>query len=267
MDFFTFKNYKDLVNKWVLSRPQNGRGQYKQIADHLRLSTVTISQVFKGEKQLSLEQAISLVDFMALTGLQKEFFLLLVQYNRAGSHALEKHFKEKLDALREDSKNLKTRLPQDKQLAEIEKARFYSHWIYGAIRLATSIETLRTPQQLAERFDVPLEKINEALEFLMQVGLIVEKNGKYLMGPQRLHLEKSSPYIKSRQMGWRLKGFETMDSISSDEIFYTAPMSLPLSMIPEIKEQFLALIEKINARVVEEKPEELVCLNIDLFRF
>jgi uncharacterized protein (TIGR02147 family) len=267
MGYFAELDYKKIVKNWLELQPQQGRGQYKKMADALMLSAVTISQVFNGEKHLSLEQAFKLADFMHLTDLKKEYFLQAVQFARAGSKELEDYFAGKLSALRQQSQDLKTRLVQDKSLSETDKAQFYSDWIYSGVRLGSALDGLNTTSNLATRFQLPEKKVAEVLDFLVRTGLAVEENGAIKMGPQRIHLESNSPYVKSRQMSWRLKGFERMSKKQADELFYTAPMCLNKKSVAEFKEILTNAIEKINEKVIAEKPDDLMCLNIDFFRF
>ena len=137
----------------------------------------------------------------------------------------------------------------------------------SGVRLGSSLEGLQSAKKLAGRWQMPEAKINEVVEFLLKSGLCIEEKGLLKMGPQRIHLEAGSPYIKTRQMSWRLKGFERMDQVSPEELFYTAPMSISNKLFPEIKERLLHLIESVNEKVTQEKPDSLACLNIDLFKF
>jgi uncharacterized protein (TIGR02147 family) len=267
LNIFSYNDYKIFVQDWVKNHESGGRGLYKKMADHLRLSHVMISQIMNSEKHLSSEHAFSLAQFLHLSGVQRDFFLALVSYARAGTHEYQTYWKEQINTLRAESQDLKKRMPQDRQLSETEKARFYSHWVYSASRLATSIPNLRTPEKIAERFQLSVEMVQEVIEFLIQLGLVVEGPKGLDMGPQRIHLDKNSPFIHSRQIGWRFKAIQQMNSKKSEDLFYTGPMSISKSAQKDFHEQFLKLFEQISARVTEEEPETLVCLNLDFFEF
>ncbi len=265
MNIFEFKNYKEFVDSWVKSKPKVGHGQYKKIADALGMSTVMISQVFSSDRHLSVEHAYELAEYLGLNDLEKEYFLALVQYERAGSFKLQNHFKNLIKQIILKSKDLKKLLPQDMELTEAEKATFHSNWYYSAIRLLTSIEGYKSIDQIAERLQLNKSIVSNVIQFLIQHGLCEEKNGEYRLGPNRTHLEADSPYIKTRQMSWRVKGFERMDNKSSEQLFLTAPMSISNDQYEKLRAKISEVMAELSKSVVKEKPEKLICFNVDLF--
>lgn len=265
MNIFEFKNYKEYVDSWVKSKPKDGHGQYKKIADALSMSTVMISQVFNSDRHLSIEHAYELADYLGLNDLEKEYFLALVQYERAGSHKLQNHFKKIIKEVSDKSKDLKKLLPQDMELTDAEKATFHSNWYYSAIRLLTSIEGYKTVDAISEKLNLNKTLVSNVISFLLQHGLCQEKDGKYKLGPSRTHLEADSPYIKTRQISWRVKGFEKMDNKNPEQLFLTAPMSVSQEQYEKLRASISELVSELSKNVVKEKPEKLICLNVDLF--
>lgn len=268
MLLFDHEDYKTYVIDRVNGSPKKGYGQYRKMAAALGISTVTVSQIFKGDRHLTLEHAYELSKYFGLSDAERRFFLQLVQIARAGTSKYRDHLKNELAALREKSKDLKTRLPVDKELSDSAKAIFYSDAAYSAVRLLTSISGYSSLDAIATRLEIPIERAGQIVEFLLAHGLCVEKKGEILMGPSRTHLESSSPYIKARQISWRLKGFERMNhSAASEDLYYTAPMALSKKAAQTVHNELMTMIQKLNAIVPSSKSEELACLNIDWFKF
>lgn len=267
MDIFKFDNYKEFIQKWVENQPSKGRGLYAKIADSLNISSVLVSQIFKGDKNLSLEHAYLLTEFLALTSDEKDYFILLVEYNKAGSQKLQNYFQQKIKTIqKKKSENLKEILAQDISLSENDKAIFYSNWLYSAVRLQTSIQGFETADKLAAQFQLPREQILEILRFLVDKNLCIKTPNGFQMGPQRTHLESTSPYIKARQVSWRVKAFEKMDKIDSSQFFYTAPMSISEEQFKKLRDRLTSVIKELTQDLINDEPERLACLNIDLFR-
>lgn len=268
MDIFEFTDLRLYVRQRIEQMPRNGHGQFKKMAQHLRVSTVMISQIFKGDRQLPMELAHELTEYFGMTDLERRYFLLLAQLARAGTVKYKDHLKSEIQSLRKQSKNLKVRVPAGKELSDEAKAVFYSDWIYSGARLLTSIDEFKTADQIASRFDIPLARAVSVIEFLLQHGLCLQEDGRLKMGAPRTHLEASSPLIKSRQISWRLKGFEMM-SVPADEndLFYTAPMALSQAAREEIRKELVRVIERVNRLVPESEADDLACLNIDWFKF
>jgi uncharacterized protein (TIGR02147 family) len=268
MDIFEFDNYKEYVHARVSTMPKKGYGQYRKIAEQLNMSSVMVSQIFKGERHLPMEQAFELTRHFGLNDLESRFFLLLVQIGRAGSERYQDHLRKELSTLRLHSQSLKSRLPSDKELDEASKAIFYSDWIYSGVRLLSSIEGYNTLENIASRFEISPQQTGQIIDFLLSKGLCVEDRGKIRMGASRTHLEASSPYIKSRQISWRLKGFDQMGSADETrDLFYTAPMALSQKAAQEVRKKLVQLIQNVVDLAAPSKSEEVACLNIDWFQF
>ncbi|MGZ3699053.1 MAG: TIGR02147 family protein [Bdellovibrionota bacterium] len=268
MKVFDFENYKEYVVKVIKTMPKRGYGQYRKIALHLGVNSVVVSQIFKGSRELTAEQALSLSEYLGFTTLERDYFLLLVQLDRAGTHQLKKLLLGKLQELREKSKDLKTRLEQDQQMTEEAKALFYSNWYYSATRLLSSVPGFDSIDAIAERLEIPRSTIKAVVEFLVQHGLCIEREGRLQMGPSRTHLESSSPFLSRNHINWRLKGIENMEPQNPDHLFYSGPMSISLSAGQKIRSELVNLIEGVTKTVVDDpkSPSGLSCLNIDWFQ-
>lgn len=264
---FDYDDYKTYVRDRLRVMPKKGRGQLRRLSEHLQVSTVLISQIFSGDRDLTPEQAFDTTVFLNLNETQTQYFQLLVQKERAGTHRLRAELAKQIEVLRKKGRSLKSVLPVDRDLSDQEKAIFYSSWQYSGVRVLSSIENFQTVDSIAERLDLPREVVARIVNFLVTSGLCVETNGRIQAGPRRTHLEAGSALVRARQIGWRIKGFESMDRARETDLFYTAPMSVSSDSIGKIRSELAQTIERVVKIVGEEKPTEAACLNIDWFKF
>ncbi len=164
MKIFDYAHYKNFVNDLIESMPKKGRGQYSKIAQYLKINTVVVSQIFRGKRDLSLEHAFLLTQFFAMNDLEREYFLNLVQKEKASHYALKKHFEIKLKELKKRSQDLKERI-QVQELNDEAKFQFYSQWYYSAIRLSTLLPECYNAEQIAQRLRLPLKREREVVCF------------------------------------------------------------------------------------------------------
>ena len=169
-------NYRTFIRKKFLEMPKKGYGQANKLALFLEVHTTLVSQVLKGSKTFTLEQGALTCDFLALTDLETEYFLLLVQLDRAGNESLRKFFKKQLQGLKEKTSELVNRLQSKKKLSEEKRAVFYSDWTYSAIRQLTAIKGFQSIDLLASYLDLPKKRTREIIDFLLAVGLCLEEN-------------------------------------------------------------------------------------------
>jgi uncharacterized protein (TIGR02147 family) len=264
MAAFDYHSYKRCVNDWIESQPRGGHGQLRKLALHLGVNSVVMSQVFRGDRDLSLEQALGTAVFMGLTDLERDYFLLLVQKDRAGTIDLKEVFEQQLAQIRISAQALKNRIKHQKFTDE-DRATFYSQWYYSAIRLGVSIPQLRSVSALAERLKLDRSLIAKTIEFLLKHRLIVETDGVLDMGPKVTHIGHDSPFVNRHHTNWRLQGLQAMERADDVDMFYTGPMALSEDAALSIKKMILEFIEKSTKQASKSDSEVLRCLNIDWF--
>lgn len=265
---YNFSSYKAYFKAWMAAQPRKGRGLIVALADYLKVNSTFISQILSGAsaaKHFSLEQAHEVTEFMGLSGLEKDFFLLLVQYERAGSHKLEKYYQRKIQELKVRSQEIGERLHKERVLSEEEQSVFYSSWIYTALRLYCSIGNGKSFEDLKQYFRLPTEELLKLTEFLTNTGLLISNNGLFQMGSQSTHITRASPHAKRHHMNWRLKSLQNFDRISAQELVFSGPMSLSQKDFQDIREDLVQMISQISKKVADSPSEKVACLNIDLF--
>lgn len=264
MDLFSYDDYRLYVRDRVRRDKSLGRGSFRQIAEALDMHTTNVSQVFRGQKSLTLEQACALGAFFGLSELEAEYLLALVQLERAGTPLLRKHASNRIASLRAASQELSQRLTQDGTLSELGKAVFYSNWYYTAISIAVDIEGLDNVEALAKYFSLPRAKVVETVQFLLANGLCIDDNGRIKMGPQRTHLESTSPHVARHHANWRQKAIERSPCLTADEeLQYSAPVSLSGADAKHIRRLLLSTIDEALKIVGPSQSQEIFCLNMD----
>jgi len=266
-NLFEIEGYKEFLRLRLKSMPKEGHGQISRIAEVLQMHPTRLSQILNGDVNLTMEQAAKLAVHLGLRTLEAEYFIALVQLERAGTSELRNIVSVQLKRLREQSKELKHRVPKEAVLTENQKAVFYSSWAYSAVRLACSVETLQSMDAIAEHLDMSRDQIRTILDFLLEAGLVVEKGGRLNMGPKTTHLEKSSPLAIRQHSIWRLKAMNRHEKLTASEIAYTCPVSIRLEDQAIVREMIMQLIEGFLKKVTEsDPPDSLACLNIDWFK-
>ncbi len=263
---FEYDNYKQFALDWVKTKAQKGRGQLSRIAEHLNISSVSVSYIFSGERNLSEEQALELSEFLGLNEIESDYFLLLVQFARAGSKKLEQKYLKQISELKIKAQDLKARVPEHPEMDESAKARFYSNWYFSGIRLLSSIDGVDDIDSIVELLNLPKPRVREVLDFLLRYGLCIQKNGKLAMGPQRTHIDAKSALVAAHHRNWRLKAIENFDQIAEDELSFTGPMTLSRVAMREIRSELTELVARVAKLVEPSEAEVLSCINVDLFR-
>lgn len=265
MKVFETDDYKAFVHQKLKASAGKGHGQYSRIAEHLGIHTSMVSQIFNGPKHLTFDQACGMCSYFGFTDLETDYFVALVQMERAGNHEARKKCERELTQLKTRASSLKDRITKDVVLDEADNAMFYSQWFYTATKLICSIPGNHSPEIIAEKLGVSLHQINRALEFLLAKGLCVEQGGKIKPGPANTHLGADSPLVGRHHQNWRVKGFENMGDLKPSELFLTMPATLKVEDALLLRKKIVEFIDEFVKVIDTSKGETMYCLNIDWF--
>jgi len=260
---FGFLEFREYLR---LRLDEAGRGAVTLWAGKIQVHPSLISQVLAGTRSLTPEQAFDLAEHLELSPLEAEYFQKLVAHDRAGSVKLRAHLQRELEALRAKALNLSERFEHDKKLSETEKARFYSHRLYSAIRLYCSTNPEgRTLGEICSAFRLERARAQEIIEFLQGADLIIEMQGRFQIGLQRTFLPKTSPFFFFFYANWRLGALTRVPRLSDQELMFTCPMSISREDFDKLRELIAGLIEKSSKLIADSPAEQVACLNLDLF--
>lgn len=259
---FEYKGYKPYLND-VLD--QRNRGERSRLAEAIRCHSGYVSQVLNGPAHLSLEQAELVNQFLGHSKDQSHFFLLLVQYERAGTATLKEHFNEQMKELIEKQFILKTRLRYKRSLSREDQAIFYSSWHYGAVHVLVSVPGCSTVKGISEYLGLPMEKTSEVVNFLLSVGLIVQVGDRLDIGTTHIHLENDSPMISKFHTNWRLQAVQSLDHQRPEDLHYSSVITASYEDSPKIREILVKAIEEVRAVVRPSKNEAAFSYSIDFF--
>lgn len=182
-NLYEYRSYKRYLYDTITEKPSNGRGERSKIAKILNCHLAYVSQVLNGPAQLSLEQADALNEYLGHSPSEADFFLLLVQVERAGTESLKKRFLKRVEQIVSERELLKNRLKDQKELSKDIQPEYYSYWYYTAIHFLIACPEFQTKEALCEKLSLPMPIVTQVLEFLLSA----------------LQLENASPSILRSQ--------------------------------------------------------------------
>ena len=263
LSLYDFDDYKAYVSEWMKAAPH---GTGSRLAEFASIHKTTLSQIFRGSKHLTLEQGAKVAEFIKFNPSETDFFLLLIELGRSGSHTLTEILKRQLGERRKARKLLGNRVTPTQELTEEQRAIYYSNWLYSAVKNLSAIREFGNVREIAKHFKVELHHIQKIVKTLVDAGICVEKNGRIEPGVQSTHLAADSPLVNRHHANWRMKAIERHPFLNStEELAYTAPMTLSGKDAARIRRILVELVEKTDKIVTPSESERLFCMNLDWF--
>lgn len=267
-DIFEFLDYKAYLEARIDDLPNRGRGARMGLAKEINSPVSHVSQVLNGNSNFSLEQAESANTFFGHTEEEADFFLLLVQFARAGTPKLRKRLETQIRSIKERRLVLKDRLGVKAGLSKEDQTTFYSSWLYGTIHVMVTIPEYQTKEAISSYLGLSLKKTSEILEFLVSAGLVIKTaKGKYEIGTARIHLGSDSPLISKFHTNWRMQAVKAFDLEDfAQNLHYSSVVTLSQSDVTKVKSLIVKLIEEAKSVIRDSPAEELHSFSIDFFK-
>ncbi len=238
-----------------------------ELAAVLRCNVGFITQVLNGDSNFSLEHAIAVTDFLKLSGQEKDFFLLLVHREKAGTVKLRDYYQNQLEEILNQRAEIKSRIKSSSILDEKDYAIYYGQWSYTAIHMLLSITKYQSKSEVSKKLGLSLKEVTTVLEFLTKKNLVVEENGFYKTGPTRIHLNKSSPMILSHHANWRIEALKSLSNVQAEDLHYSSVLTMSKRDAKRIRDILLKAIEDVDIILGPSADEEIYAMNMDLFSF
>jgi uncharacterized protein (TIGR02147 family) len=262
---FNYLDYKKYIEDEVkdLGEPW---GYWGQLAKAINCQPAYLSRCLKDKTHLTVDQILALSRFWSLSANETDYLVYLLEMDRAGSKENREFFLKKLKALKEENQNLKTRLKKDSFEKIQDQALYYSSWLWMAVHFATSIESLQSLEELSKRFSISTEHTRFILEKLLELGLVNKDGNKWTFLSGEFHLGKESPLIASHHQNWRSKAVADSQNPMSDGVHYSAVHTLSKKDFERLKANLLKFIDESREIINPSPEEEIICLNLDIFR-
>lgn len=263
---YSYINYKDYLNTKLDSLDDGGRGTRSQMSRSIGCQTAYTARVLRGDAHFSLEQAEGINDFIGHSEDQGHYFLLLIQFAKAGSPKLRSRFQKMIQEAQESQSLLKHRLGAKENLDENDRVMFYSSWIYPAIHALISISGYQSPEKISQRLKISLRQAVSSLEFLMKAGLVERtKNGTLRIGRAQTHLGADSPLIAKHHTSWRTQAIRAIEDDPQRGLHYSSVVSLSRKDYESLREDFIETIKRAKEVIRKSPEEEICCFSLDFF--
>ncbi len=263
---YDFKSYKEYLKAWIGQQPHNGHGSKSVIAKYTQCNPAYVTQVLNGNAHFSLEQIEKLKPILALDEDEFDFFVLLVERERAGTTTLNKYFTLKIEKVLQARKQIKNRVKNEDLLSEEVQVKYYSSWLNMAVHMALTIPSFQSISSVAYQLGTSERSVKDTVDFLLKYGIIAEIKTGYRIGTKRFHLSHDSPLISKHHSNWRLQVLKSLDQKKEDNLHYSSVISISQNDYAKIRNDLLGAIENAKA-IVKDSPEEtLVSFCVDFFK-
>ncbi len=262
---FEYVDYKKYLKDKIASDEQ-ARGLRIKISRFIGCQPSYFSQVLNSKPHLMLEQASLINQFLQHSQIEAQYFILLVNFARAGTSDLKRHFAEQMSEVQKAQFHLKTRFKKTGGIPISAQQKYYSAWFYSAIHVALLIPKLQTTNRLAEHFHLPVSLVADVISFFESIGLVEYKKNSLQVTQKRIHLERESDFIQRHHINWRSQALQSAEKNLPQDLHYSLVVAISEEDFIKIKEILISSIETAREVIGPSKEESIYGLTLDFFQ-
>ena len=260
---FEYWDFKDYLSK-RFSTTGNARGTRIKFAAMIHASPSYVSKIVTGKIKLALEHVPVINEILQHDEAESDFFMQLVLYSQAGTKKLELYFKKNLEVILEKRRVTAEWIPDKEVLSDQVQAKYYSHWYYAMIHILTSVPNCQTKAAIAERLRLPNSIVSATLDYLIRIGLVEIKNGRYQNTMKRIYQNKDSDWIYHAHTNFRQFAIQKLLESGPDDIHFSGAAALSLKEIELLKKKIRLILKDFVAQ--SENTEDVYGFSMDFFR-
>jgi len=263
MDAYKHNNYRYLIDEWVSeSAPSGSR---TRLAKAAQCSPSWVTRVLNGSVHLTPDQALGIASAMNLNDTETDYFLTLVDLDRASTLQLKKRLQKKIDELKREGRKLASSIKTDSLVSEEKSVRYYSTWLYPAIHVACMVKALRA-DEIAKQFHLAESAINESLHELNKLGLLVKEGMHWKATSTNVHLRADHPAAKVAHVAWRNRTIQHLFEGHQDGLHYSAVHCLSRSDLEKLHAQLKKAILDCRNTIEKSPSEALAVFCVDWYQ-
>ena len=261
-EVLTFSSYKLFLKSILQNEKKRGLLSLWSKAMHCQLSY--LSRVIHSEPHLTPDQAFRLADYFRMPTDEKEYFLLLVDEERAGHIDLKKYLAKKRKAILDRVNKIENRVVNREIITSQNDLNYHSSWEMPAIHLATSIPRLQEVDAIAAKFNLSKERVQEILRALLDRGFVKKMGKKWIFESGIGHIPKSSPLLQFEHFHWRIQALQ--DAKRNQDSHFTSIFAMSRDDFERLQRDLLDFIENFTRIAGPSKCEEIIVFCADLFK-
>ncbi len=261
-----YSNYKEYLKKLVAA-PGRERGFQSLMAKAMNCQAAYLSQVLRGNVELTEDHGLKLSQFLKLNPLEADYFILLLRHSRAATPELRAYLEAKRSELIAHEDELQN-IVRAKGARDSEAfiAKYFASWIPSTLHIATSSANLQTVEQLAERFHLVAVVVEENLAFLEKFNLVKRVGAKWKFSGESIHLPKASAMNEPYQVSLRTQVIKSIQAKGSKDLHFSSVFTIDKKIYKDILEVCNRAIEDTHKMIHESGTEEVYSICVDLFR-
>lgn len=262
---FSFTSYKEAMRYMLIENAQWGK--LSRAAEYLECQASFLTRVIKDKLHLTRDHAFNLAVFLKFSSSEVEYFLTLVDFERATDLKYKSKLKQLLAEQKLKYDSISERTNRKNLTKSSFRSNYFSNWLYTAIHFLVSVPKYQKIEELVRRLNIKDIVVKKYLKELAEEGFVKSVNkDRWQFNSGNYHLEKDSPLVVLHHQNWRTRAVIDSQDFNNESVHFTAVYTLSEADAAKLKEMMLEFISSANRTVEPSENEECIAICCDLFK-
>lgn len=269
MSIYSHLDYRSLLSERISqAKSRTTSLTMSRLAERTGIQPSYLTHVLKGRADFSPDQLYAISEHLHFSREEREYVLLLLEYERSSHVARKAELKAQIDLTRERSLATEEHI-KAKKVNELgpEEVEYYLDPLCQLVHVHLNFEEFaREPLRLAKRLAISESHLEEILGRLQSAGYIEPEGRGYRVVRRNRHLPKTSPLCQPHQVLMRYKSIDQIQRIPEKErVAFSVTFSSTQEDKQAIHHAFLEFVKKAESIVQSSRREHVYQINFDLF--
>lgn len=266
---FEFAHYRPLLREQALRWKKEKPGwTLARIAEKSGIQAPYLTNVLKEKVHLSADQLHALAEVFDWSEDEREFALLLLDWERSGLPKRREFLKGRIDRIRRDKLQAKANLKKEVIEATPEEfTRFFLNPFYSLINSFMAIPRFaRDPRRIARCLALDTRQVQGYVKDLVEMKFLGPGPDGYQKLRKNFHLPKDSPLCEPHGQLLLQQMQQQMQRLPADQVYSNnVTFSADPATREKIQRAFLKFLQTVEPLVKDAPSEELYGMRFDLF--
>ena len=262
MNIFEFESYGKFMI--AITRNEIDRGSKGRLAKAAGCNPSWMTRVLADEVHLTPDQALGITQYLQLNESETDYFMGLVELERAATPALCERIRKKLKSLKKEARNFGPLVKTDAALNREQQTRYYSSWIYSALHVSCMLPH-SSLKEIASRLGISPKTVNQVLMLLEEMGLITNRDGQWQSTSKNIHLDSTELLAFSGHRNWREKTIQHLQTLNLQGLHYSSVHALSIEDMEVVRTRLKDAVLDCRKVIDDSPPETLGVLCLDWY--
>lgn len=263
---YKFQDVRLYLEKWISSKPSKGFGEKSNIARALNVSPSFITSFMKEEVPLSSDQAFKLAQYLNLEELEKDYFLALIELDKALEVGLKKYLQSKLSRIKNEALKIANLVKHNGELP-VNYDVYFSSWLYAFSHILVLSKDYNSPAKVSKKLNIELSTIEDVFSFLEESSLVEKTDDGYIAHFTKFHLPQSQEILRKHHLNLRLHAIRKIESDFKKDLHYSSVVSMKQEDAEKVRSILSQAIKESKEAISQSDNEQFFCFNLDFYRF